>query len=59
MLARMSDLHVLLLVVLAGKTAFGVSVLFQYLELRDLELRFIRKTKPAGPAATRNLAVNG
>lgn len=34
----MSDLHVLLLMVLAGKTAFGVSVLFKYLVLRGSEV---------------------
>lgn len=54
MFARMSDLHVLLLMVLAGKTAFGVSVLFKYLVLRGSEV--IRKTKPAGPGAMRNFS---
>lgn len=38
MFARMSDLRVLLLMVLAGKTAFGVSVLFKYLVLRGSEV---------------------
>lgn len=35
MLARTSDLRVLLLMVLAGKTACGVSVVLEFLWLRD------------------------